>query len=948
MERLYATTETCESYHRLPTLLTSTIGREHEISAVAALLSCGENETRLLTLTGPGGVGKTRLALAVARAMQADFPDGVCFISLAMLAEHEQVLATIARGLNIAEATDLPLLERLCLYLHTRRLLLILDNFEHLLPGALVISELLQATSQFKVLATSREALHLYGEYEYPVPPLPLPETISVPLGEQGAAIALFVERARAVRPSFTLSAGNQRAVAEICVHLDGLPLAIELAAARIKHFTAQEVLAYLEKPFRLLTGGARNLPPRQQSLRNTLDWSYNLLSENEKAFFRRLGVLAGNWTLSASARIAYDEMWQDDDPRELLTSLVDKSLVRVVEEGPGVTCFALLETIREYALECLHQENELLVVQRRHAHFYMCLAEEVEPHLSGREQQLRVRELDRESANLWAALRWTIEQRDTGLGLRLASALVGYWQFRGFFSEGRNWFEEILALPGADQESPQRARVLYAAGMAAHLRHELDRAGEWLEESCRLAEMIGERRIHALALGSLALLDLHRGDSARARTRAEEGVCLLDKTNDAWCRGILHRMCADIFSCQCDFENARVRYRVSLMLLREAGDLRNEMETLVNFAGMVRVWGRIRIANALYQRGLRLFRDLDDRRGQLVCLLGIGNLSYTQGSYERAQHHFEAGLILADALGDLRQRAEALRGLGLVALALGDVERTRTLLKESLRLSKEIADSAAIWFTLLCLGDSALNQQRIAEAGAYYEQCLALARKMDDKLSRARSLWGLGMVALFQHSPDYIRACALLKQSLHLCWEMDTKPGLISALEALAMLCRRLNQPERAALLLGIAASLRETFQVPLPPSWRPFHEQEVAAIRDATGEVAFQEGWSVGHNMDLRQTIGLIAHIHVPQVVDTPANEKPTTISYPSGLTAREVDVLRLLASGLTDARIAQQLVLSPRTVNTHLRSIYAKIGVSTRSAATRFAIEHGVVEF
>src|SRR5258708_844883 len=468
---------------RLPEQMTTTIGRDDEIAALVALLR-GE-EARLVTLTGPGGVGKTRVSLEVARALKRDFADGVFFISLAPMGERGQVLLAIAQAVGIDEAGGQSLERRLHEYLNTKHCLLLRNNFEHILPAASFVAELLAHAPRLTILASSREMLHIYGEREIVVPPLALPQLSEREVTVTGAAMTLFVERARAVKLAFALNDENRRAVAEICVQLDGLPLAIELAAARIKLLSPQAILARLSSRLNLLTGGARDLPTRQQTLRNTLDWSYDLLNEDEQRFFRRLGSFIGSWTFEAAEAIAGEEQL---DPLYLLTSLVDKSLVRLVEETPSGARFLLLETIREYALECLTRHDEPGTTRHRHAIFYLSLAEAVEPDLQGAGQRAGLQCLDREAANIWAALHWAIERREVTTALRMASALREYLPLRSSLSDGRQWLEEVLAiereyldevlaLESTRETSILCARILYSAGILARMHSDLELA---------------------------------------------------------------------------------------------------------------------------------------------------------------------------------------------------------------------------------------------------------------------------------------------------------------------------------------------------------------------------------------------------------------------------------------------------------------------------------------
>src|SRR5579875_1389423 len=937
----------------LPVQMNVTIGRTAEVAALAALLR--REDMRLLTLTGPGGVGKTRLALEVAREVAADFQDGVCFVSLAALREPELVLPALAQALGIEEVAHQSLLEMVRAFVREKGLLLVLDNFEHVLAAGTLLADLLALAPRLKILATSREVLHLYGEHEFEVLPLALPD---LAVQEQhglaatdSAAVTLFVERAQAVKPTFALTAENARAVAEICVQLDGLPLAIELAAARVKLLTPQAILVRLQSRLSFLTGGARNLPARQQTLRKTLDWSYDLLSEREQRFFRQLGVLVGNWSLEAASTIGSSNegtqvtvaaVLDEGETLELLTSLVDKSLVRVVEDAAsGETRFILLETIREYALDSLESHGEREGAQRRHAQFYLQLAGEVEPELYGAGQRAALARLDREMANLWAAMRRVVAAGEVELALRLASALSGFLQMRGSLSEGHNWIEEVLALSEKSPLLAIRAKVLYASGAMAHMRNDLALARSRQEESRKLAAQVGERRTQALACGALAMLELYLGNDEAARNFAEAGSIILKESDDRWARGTLHSIHGQIESKLCNFERARTRFHISLMLLRDVGDLNGQASVQVHLGNIMRLQGKLKTAHFLYIRALALFRESGDRWSQSICLTGIGDVLRLQGHYQAARARFEECLALTAMLGNRQIRAVALIGLGQIAIYENDMRQAARSLKESLRLVREIGHMPGITQLLLGLGDLERYQGNYDAATAYYEQCLTLTRQSNDRVSMSGALFGLGDIA--RERQEYAQACILLKQSLQLASEVGDRLGLLSTLETFAWLCRQIGLPERAAQFLGTVEGLRDWMQIPLPPTFLARHEHEVAVLRSALGENAFNESWAYGRTMTLKLALSMVARISVAEQ-NAPTRQHPI---YPAGLTVREVDVLRLVAQGLPDARIAEQLVLSPRTVNTHLRSIYAKIGVSSRSAATRFAFEHGLVD-
>ena len=586
--------------HNLPASTTVFVGRSREIAEVKHVLQTA----RLLTLTGVGGTGKTRLALQVASEVIDAFADGVYFVDLAPVTAAESVAKAIGNALGIAEAISKPSVDVLKKHLRDLNILLILDNFEQVVMAAPIVSELLAAASQLKILVTSRQALHLYGEQEYVVPPLTLPNlTSSNNLSElaQVEAVTLFVNQARAVKPSFELKQGNAREVAQICVQLEGIPLAIELAAARIKLLTPQVLLERLNNRLNTLTGGAHDLPARQQTLRQTIEWSYNLLDEGEKILFARLAVFRGGASLEAVQAICGSDLPMD--VFDGLESLINKSLIQQQEFPSGEPCFVMLDTLHEFAWERLMTSSEAAIILRKYAEYFVALIERAAPELRLAQQTHWYHLLESEMENIRAVLRWSLNEGDVTLGAGLAGAMTVFWFGSGYHAEGLQWTEQLL---GRLNEIPiqYQAKLLICAGGITKM-YDLDRANRYFAQAVQISRDLGNDEDLAWALSDMGYGMLR--EPARALIIIEEALALHQKLcNKAGLAHAQHSM-GEIYLFSGDIEKAKHAYEASLAISREIGETRRTCYLYFSLAALAQNEGDVDQATAYMEQALNL-----------------------------------------------------------------------------------------------------------------------------------------------------------------------------------------------------------------------------------------------------------------------------------------------------------------------------------------------------
>jgi predicted ATPase/DNA-binding CsgD family transcriptional regulator len=808
--------------HNLPAARSSFVGRELEAFEVTHALAT----TRLMTLTGAGGSGKTRLALEVARDLIEAYPDGVWLVELAPLSDKELVPKAVAEALGVPERPREPIADTLVEVLRDRQLLLLVDNCEHLVGAAAgLVDGLLDSCPGVRILATSREALGVEGEIRWVVPPLSVPERGRTPTREElegYESVRLFVERARGRDPSFSLSPHNADAVAGICRKLEGIPLAIELASARVGTLSVEQISERLEGSLKLLTHGGRTAGPRQQTLKGALDWSYELLSEDEKKLFGRISVFAGGWTLEAAEAVGTDDGVEEIEILDLISGLVEKSLAVARGSDQGGVRYRLLEPIRQYAQEKLKEGGEAEAAQRAHAEYFLAMAEGTEPELFGPRDVEGLDRLEREHDNMRAALSWALERREAELGLRLGGALGMFWHAHGHPGEGRKWLEAALA---KDDGASVTARIE--------------------------------------ALKALFWLVFEQWDLDRARTVAEDAMELSVKTEiESSLAASLRIMLAGPVWIRGDYEKAKMLLEESLALSRRSDD-------------------KVRIAEAHFQLG---------------CMSGN---STSLDETARAKKYYEEGIAVCREVDYPYRLPELLLSLGYILMLEGDYKR-----------------------------GVALN-----------EEAVAICQEHGYRRSLNFALGNLGWAALLQG--DHERARTFYQESVMVCKELGDKMVASDGLEGMACLCAAEGEALRAARLFGAAQALCEAVGAvafELTPEEEAWREPYRVTARSQLGEAEWGKALAQGRAMELEEAIEYAFPPEKPST--TPPSSTP---EHPAGLTSREVEVLGLVATGLTSAQVASELFLSTRTVDTHLTSIYHKLGVTSRAAATRFALEH-----
>lgn len=860
------------------------IGRGTVVEEVCRLV-LSEN-VRLLTLTGPGGVGKTRIAIQSAEDLRPAFEDGVWFVPLASITNPDLVVPAIAGVLGRKEEGSIPVADSLKAMLQEKTLLLVLDNFEQVANAAPRITELIAQAPGVQVIITSRMPLRLYGEHQFPVPLMDLPEGNHADPARLANydAVRLFITRAREIDNTFALTSGNAGTVVDICRRLDCLPLAIELAAARLRLFSPQALLSRLDRSLPLLTGGARDLAARQQSLRNTIDWSYNLLEPAEQKLFTIIPVFVGGCTLNALEHIYTLLELEASDLPDQLESLIAQNLVRRRDQPNGEPRYWMLVTIREYGLERLASSDYERKARDAHASFFFDLAEQFGAAIRSSEQATWLDRMETEYDNLRATIQWYLTTAQITLVARMCGEIWMFWQARGYVSEGRQWLEKIVLAAGP---------------------------------------LIGEQ-------------------------------------TDAFRRSMasVYNSLGSLAGAQSDFSRANEAYARSLEITRDLGDKRSIARTLNNMGIFLSQQGLYAEAESCFQESFDLKQEVGDQVGISSAYNRLAEIAHIRGDYLRAEQHFNTSLALRRERNDMIWIADTLQNLSELYYDQGNFARCAELVEESLALAQPINYKELSAYLLFRRGLLRAEQREYSQAIASFEEGLDLARSIGDPIGISKGLQGLGQVAAAQN--DHKTAIGYFRDALQLQIKSRVyNAEMAGTLEWLGTLHLALEPATTentlyATRLLAAAEALREKMGAPITPANQARYNIAMQAARSLQSQADFDAGWKLGRGLTFEQAAALASGGTVDQPTgismnkaDAEQSQSKTEPATTNGneLSEREIGVLRLLAGGLTNREIAEQLVLSPRTVQAHLYNIFNKIDVTTRTAASRYALERGL---
>ena len=913
--------------NNLPTPLTRFIGRRAEVATVAQLIA----QNRLVSLTGAGGCGKTRLSLEVAAEVAERYPDGVWWVDLARLSEEALVESAVAAALDVKEVLEQPLLDTLKNRLRDKHLLLMLDNCEHVVTTCAQLAyTLLQACPSLSILATSREPIGVESEIPWRVPSLGLPELACSPTLDSMSrfeAVGLFVERAGRVCPGFRLTETNAPIVADICRRLDGLPLAIELAAARMRMMTLEQLAAGLDDRFRLLVGSTRTAVPRHQTLRASVEWSYTLLSEAERLVLSRLAVFAGGFTLQSAEEVCRDAAVERHEILDIVTRLVDRSLVQAGEDASGAR-YRLLETIRQYAGERLASSSEQDAVRGRHLHYFAALADraDAEMQTTGLFRWLPV--LDAEHDNLRAAFDWGVGSASSNACLRLSSSLWLFWMVRGHLSEGRQRLEVALAAP--DGDPVLRVNALIGAGQLMLYHGDFAATEAFAKQALEIERTVVDGRLRGRALDLLGYSAAFL-DPPSASGLFDEATTLLQDAED-------HLYLGDAFNglgiaryFVGDYVGARAALEEGVAWARKAGNANILAIGLGVLGYTLGLQGRLARARTCLREALAISRRLQDRVFTAQALYGLGFIDAHRGAHE------EAHAVLDESVGLGREvspmiLAFALVTRGLASYIRGDTTDAVVSVEEALLMSEYMPVPWLRAWALALLGNCAQMRGDLDTASARVGEALAVARSgglhgdvpIDAAARLARAVGEPERAESLHH--DALAAAAKGESVLLVPMQLEALAGLAAAAESYV----------EAARLFGAAEAARDAHGLVRYEVHRDEYELDVKCVRNAISDEECRTAWEQGRALLLEEAVAYASRGR---------GERKRPSSGWASLTPTEVEVVRHVVEGLRNAQIAERLFVSPSTVKVHLSHIFAKLGVATRTELASQANRRGL---
>jgi predicted ATPase/DNA-binding XRE family transcriptional regulator len=804
----------------LPASTTSFIGREKERSDIANLIT----KNRLVTLSGAGGIGKTRLSLETAHELLKIFPDGLWFIELAPVSDSALVPQAIVTTLGLIDQAGRSPQMILTDFLQARQALLILDNCEHLIQACAQLAEtLLRACPNLHILATSREALGIAGETLYLVPALSTPDLVRVSLNilPDYEAVQLFVERAQSALAGFMLTHENALAIAQVCRQLDGIPLALELAAARSRMMSVEQIASHLDDRFHLLTGGARTALPRHQTLQAMIDWSHDLLTEPERVLLRRLSIFAGGWTLEAAESVCRDEDIEKYKILDLLTQLLNKSLIVAEREQGKDTRYHMLETIRQYAREKLWAAGEGEIIRQQHLAYFVDLAERAEPNLRAFDMVMWLDRLEEELDNIRFALEWA-QETEIEAQLRLASSLLWFWHIRSHKNEGIDWLERGLSIEAAERGNesltPSRAMIRgKALNATGTLRGEsaVGKEAECFEESLDLFKELGPAGKQGMAYSLLGLGGWVGQMTAKEKDLQEQ----------------------------------------SLSLFREVGDSFGAAQCLLSMANLARLKGELERARAIGEEHLALRKEIGDKDGIAIAQALLGLTIWRQGDFQQAEELYKESLVGFREVGNIHFVGQALSWLSDIAQEQNNLEESNRLLQEALALAQRVGNITMMAKRLNDLGELARTKGDYKLATRRFNEGLIIFKKPGDKFGISSALHGLGRVA--QSQEDYAAARSFYSEAIVLGQEISYIWPVALNLSAFATLAAAQKKSKKAARLIGAAETQIPSIRLEMSVVERAEHDQSVAAARAVLGEEAFAVAYEEGKKMTLDEAV-------------------------------------------------------------------------------------------